>query len=256
MSRASCAQRNLGRRAVTHHRPVAQNYDTFAEVVHLLHEMGNVEDAVALGLQSAHHVEEAAAFWQAQAGGGLIQNQHRGGPADRLCELDQLPLAERQAVDLSVGIDVGADQVVQQRARLGAHRVPLQETAVVQQMRQMDVLGDRQVAEQAQLLVDGADPKVVGIVGRKCEIARTPKQNFSGVGRYEPTQDVLERRFAGAILADQHHDLTSVNGETNVAQHRHTGEALIDPLQRQQVGIAACPLARIRADTAIGHSIP
>ena len=118
MSRASCAQRDLGRRAVADHRPVAQNHDPVAELVHLLHEMGDVEDAVALGLQPAHHVEQAAALWQAQAGGGLVQDQHRGGAVDRLRELDQLPLAERQAVDLGVGIDVGTDQVAQQRARL------------------------------------------------------------------------------------------------------------------------------------------
>ena len=149
--------------------------------------MGNVEDAVALGLQPAHHVEKAPAFGQAQAGGGLIQDQHRGGPADRLGELDQLPLAERQAVDLGVGIDVGADQVVQQRARLGAHRAPLQETTRGAADAGVDVLGHRQVAEQAQLLVDGADPQLVGIVGRKGGIARAAKQNFSSVGRYEPT---------------------------------------------------------------------
>ena len=102
-------------------------------------------------------------------------------------------------------------------------------------MRQMDVLGHRQVAEQAQLLVDGADPKPVGIVGRKGEIARTAEQDFSGIGRYEPTQDVFERRFAGTVLADQHHDLTGADGEADIAQHRHAGEALVDSSQRQQV---------------------
>ena len=43
----------------------------------------------------------------------------------------------------------------------------------MRQMREMDVLGHRQVTEQAQLLVDGTDPKMIGIVGRKGEITRT-----------------------------------------------------------------------------------
>ena len=67
-----------------------------------------------------------------------------------------------------------------------------------------DVLGHREVGEQAEVLVDDADPVVVGVGGRRRGGSRSPSElDRPVVGRLVAGEDLEQRRLAGAVLPDQ-----------------------------------------------------
>jgi hypothetical protein len=49
-------------------------------------------------------------------------------------------------------------------------------------------------------------------------------------------QDVHERRFAGAVMADEPDALAGIHGEINVCKRTHGAEMLLDAVQRDGIG--------------------
>ena len=119
---------------------------------------------------------------------------------------------------------------------ISSPRLPVEPPIVEQEARpaarlaaQEDVLGDRQVRRQVQLLVDHADAEVQrrSRVGDLDRLALEP--DLAGVGLVDAGQDLHQRGLAGAVLADQGVDFSGTELEASVGKRMDAGEVLGDP---------------------------
>ena len=126
----------------------------------------------------------------------------RGVAAQGLGDLHHLPLRDAQVIHAQVRVDALEAQLLQARAGLPVRRRPVHDArASVGSSPEEQVLGDAQLRDQAELLVDGADALVAGVVRRPRVIGDAVDCHGAGVGRHGPGEDAHERRLAGAVLA-------------------------------------------------------
>ena len=142
---------------------VAQHRHAVGEREDLRQLVADIDDADALVAQHAHDRQQLLDILFDQRGGRLVHDQDarilRQGPGD----LDPLPVRDRQRADAVIDVDVLALQPVQQLARALAHLRPVEPAPRgARRMAHEDVLGDRQVGEQQQLLVTIAMPFACG----------------------------------------------------------------------------------------------
>ena len=101
------------------------------------------------------------------------------------------------------GIEVDVE-LLEQRLGVAVERLLVQPEADALPPRlapDEDVLGDREVAHQVQLLVDDADPHVLrGARGVDLHLGALDADR-AGVGAVDPGQDLHQRGLAGAVLA-------------------------------------------------------
>ena len=90
------------------------------------------------------------------------------------------------------------------------------------------VLGNRQLGDQIQLLVDDADALILG-VARAIEPVSLPLIGESaGIGLIDPGQHLHQGGFAGAIFTQQGHDAARIDVETGLIQRLDARELLVD----------------------------
>ena len=197
-------------------------------------DVGDVDDRLAGLVQPVDDLEEAIGLARRQRGGGLVEDEDAGVHGERLGDLDELPLAGREALHLHVGRDV---QVHHGQELLGAPAdlAPAQQRHLAhgREVADEEVLGDGEVGEEVQLLVDEGDAGAVGIarVARRVDLA--VQQHLARVERHDAAQDVHERGLAGAVLADQADDAAALDVEGDALQDRHAEEGLADVLEAQ-----------------------
>jgi hypothetical protein len=101
-----------------------------------------------------------------------------------------------------------------------------------------DVLRDREVGHQVELLVDDADPELLGVLGTVDGHPLPVEEELALVGRVDAGQQLHQRGLAGAVLADQRQHLAAAQVEVHVLERLDAGEALGDPAHLQQrVGV-------------------
>ena len=95
-----------------------------------------------------------------QRRGRLVEDEDAGVDRERLGDLDQLLVGHRQAPDERVGVDPDVEQL-EQAFRGAPHLAPRRRSRSrrVGGSAEEDVLGHREVREQARLLVDDRDPE-------------------------------------------------------------------------------------------------
>jgi hypothetical protein len=76
-----------------------------------------------------------------------------------------------------------------------------------------DVGRHRQVGGDAAVLIKRLDPGVKRVMGRFPDAALAFKEDLAAVGFMRAGQNLDQRGLAGAIVADQTHDLARVQGE-------------------------------------------
>ena len=99
-----------------------------------------------------------------------------------------------------------------------------------------DVLRDREVGHQVELLVDDADALLLG-VPRPVEHELVPVHaEHAGVGRVDAGEQLHERRLAGAVLAHEREHLAEAQLEAHVVERLHAGESLAHALELEERG--------------------
>ena len=119
----------------------------------------------------------------------------------------------RQALDADVRIDVGAEDLERRGGAL-ARRAPVDHAGAARIAEgQADVLGDRHPVDQAEVLMDEGDRqaperarRVAAAIGHRALVERV-----------DAGEDLDERGFAGAVLAEQRDDLA---GARHACRHR------------------------------------
>ena len=136
----------------------------------------------------------------------------------RLGELDHLAGGEVEVGGAHARVDVEPDLGELARGRGVERRASDQAGAGEPRLvAETDVLADREVGQQRLLLEHHADA-VAGGVGGAGEARRlAAEQDRAGVGLVDAGQDAHQRRLAGAVLADQAHDLVRPDLEADIA---------------------------------------
>jgi hypothetical protein len=131
------------------------------------------------------------------AGDRLVQHQQVGFMGQRADDGQALLLAARELADGLVARDVPARQ---QPVDLGLVPAWIEAAEIGQQ------LGRRESLEQVALLGHIADACARGVVQRQRVLAE--QLHRAGLGLAQAQQRLQQRRLAGAVAAQQAHDLT------------------------------------------------
>ena len=93
---------------------------------------------------------------------------------------------------------------------------------------EVDVLGDGELGDQVELLVDDGDAVALG-VARAVQHERLAVEDSSPrVVRVRAAEDLHQRALARPVLADDGVDLSGGDVEGDVVQRPHAGERLAD----------------------------
>ena len=190
-----------------------------------------MDNADALTAELASDAEELVDLLVRQRGGRLVHDQDRGVERESLGDLHHLLLRDTERRNPLAGIEVET-KLLEEGGRAVVER------AIVEDERQApprlsadeDVLGDRQVGHQVQLLVDHADAEVLRSRGVRNLDLRTLEPYDAGVALVDAVEDLHERRLAGAVLADQGVDLARVEVEVAIRERMNARKVLRDPV--------------------------
>ena len=132
----------------------------------LLEEVADVEHGHAPRGEAADQREQPVDVAARQAAGRLVHQHHARPRGDRAADLDHLPRADRQRAHARVGVDLGVAELGQHLARAPPGGRAVDEPAAARLLADEDVLGDREVREERQLLVDEGDPGLARLARR------------------------------------------------------------------------------------------
>ena len=155
-------------------------------------------------------------------------------PRERLGDLDHLAPRQRQVLHERERMDVvGAGA----RQRLLGHsplRAPVDQPEAARRIADRDVVGDRQVRDQRQLLEDAGDAGGIGGRRRGERDRRAIEQHPAFVGRDDARHDLDQRRLAGAVLAEHRVDAAGFDRQVGALQRAHAAVALRHALHAEQ----------------------
>ncbi len=180
----------------------AQDGGGVAKPLHFFQLVADVEDRAALGFQAIEHDEELVGFLRRQHRGRFVEDQEFRILHQRTHDLDALAFTHGQLPDLAFGIE---RKPVNTGYFLKARRHVLERFLAVEPER--DVFRHRKIVEQREVLEHHADAAAAGF-RRSGENHLLALPAHFAFARLDQSIDGLdERRFAGAVLAEQGVDL-------------------------------------------------
>src|SRR3954466_207617 len=143
--------------------PVPDDRDPVAQGGDLLQVMRDEDDPDPVLAQLAHDREELVDLLGGEHGRRLVHDQHARVQAQRLGDLDHLEPGDAQFTHTRAWRHVDPD-APQQHLGVGLHRPAVDHPEAARLSAQEDVLGDRQIGDEVELLVDGGDPQPLGVL--------------------------------------------------------------------------------------------
>ena len=142
---------------------VPEDGDALGEVAHLGEAMRDVDDQHARRREAPREIEQPLGLARGERRGRLVEDEDRRVASKRLGDLDHLTLGERQPADLDVGARDGDAIALEERERIGAHLAGAYGADRGERLAaEPDVLLDRKVGDERQLLEDGRDAGALG----------------------------------------------------------------------------------------------
>ena len=215
---------------------VAQDGDALAQSEDLLEPVRDEEDCDARLAQRRGHAEQPVDLDGRQRRRRLVHHDHARIERERLCDLDELLLRDRQAAGDAVGVEANPEPL-EDRVGLLAHGTAVDAPAGAERLAaDEDVLDDGEVGEERRLLVDHGDPGVAGICGPVHRDLDPVDEQPPAVRRVHGGEDLHERRLAGTVLADEGVRLAGVEVDRDVLERMDRSERLRDVLEREDRG--------------------
>ena len=154
------------RRDVADGLPVPQHHDPIGDLLDLLHFVGNVAHADAVLLQLADDPEEVRHFPVGQRRGRFVEDENARALRQRLGDFDHLLLADGDVLDLIGGFEVPDAEFVKQGLGVGIQPAPIDCAQAVGRLTvKEDVLGDGELGNEIQFLIDDRDARLLGFAG-------------------------------------------------------------------------------------------
>ncbi len=225
--------------------PVAQHRDAVRDGLHLGEPVRNIQHRDARAAQPPDDGEQGFGFDRGQHGGRLVEDHHLIGNKQRPADLHELAVGERQAAYLGIGRHRRA-QFVQHLARAPVHRGVIHHEPMPDFAAQKQVLRDRQVFGEQDLLMDQDDALLLRLDGAG-EDERLAVPQKLAFGRLKmPRENAHQGGFAGAVFADDRMDPAGFQRDRHAIQYLDGAEGSGDLicLQHRQ-----CPNISAGAET-------
>ena len=196
--------------------------------------MGHIDDAAPLRLQAADRREQMLRLPLADRRGRLIHEDDLGIVAERLGDLDELHLRDREVHHVLRGANVEFE-IVQQLLRGPVHRAEIDAAEPRRGLAaEIDVLGDRHVRNRAEFLLDDGDAGGQ-CVGGTCEFdLLAAAADRAGIAAEDAHQDLEKGRFAGAVAAAERMNRAGAKLKAAVAQGGDATKGLLQPFHLEQ----------------------
>ena len=188
--------------------------------------MGDEDDAHPFRLQVPHQAKELHHLLLVQGGGGLIQNEHLTLHIYRPGNGHHLLHGDGAGAQLLIG--AGRDtQGLQNFSRAAVHGLPVGHGPLGS--ADVHILRHRQVGAQGDLLIDSADTRVLGVLGRADDGSAVDSRDvdLSPVLGVHAGEHLDQRGFPRAVLPHQGVDLALTQGEIRVLKGAHTRKVFV-----------------------------
>ena len=207
---------------------VAQHGDAVGDLVHLIEEVADEENGDSAGAQVANDREQLLHLTPVQARGRLIEDEHLRVEHHGAADGHELLNGDRVAREHGAGVD-RESETLQVPRRLAVRGLPVDAAAAPRLVAEHDVLADREVRAEVDLLIDGGDARILR-VGGAAEAARlTAHDDPARIHGVDAGEGFDERRLAGAVLTHQGVDLARPEREVDGIQGEDAGESDGDP---------------------------
>ncbi len=136
---------------------VPEHRHLVGDLEQLVHLVGDVDDALALGLERPDDLEQMLDLALGQRGSRLVHDENVGIVGDRLGDLDHLAIGDGKVADLRLRIERNVE-LLEQRLGPATHLVMLDETEGIQRLAaDPDIFGHRHEVHQVEFLMDHGD---------------------------------------------------------------------------------------------------
>ncbi len=194
------------RSAVTHDGGAIADFVDFVQLV------ADVHDRYAIRLELSDDVEQAVDFPSVERGGRLVHDDQPRREANRPSDGAHLLRGRAEFAERSAHIDLDIE-FSQQLFRFDAHGLAIQQAPARERTPQADVLGDRTLGNQVDLLVDRADPLPLGVVRRTRIEGLSLEPDLACILAEVASEGLDQRRFASAVLSHQGMDLARADAQ-------------------------------------------
>ena len=200
--------------------------------------MGNIQNGNALVAQAQDGGGDQTGLLGLEGGGGLVEHhQPRRAVDQRAGNLHQLALGQAQVSHQPFGVDRQLPVLLEKLRRGGLHPSAIQRPpAGAILLAQKHRFRDGKVRDQVELLVDNADAG--GFDG--CRVAEGQRATVEGraaaVGLINAGEDLDQRRFTGAVLANQAMNLPRIEAQGNRIKRHYAGKTFADLVHDQTRG--------------------
>ena len=156
--------------------------------------------------------------------GRLVHDQH--AHIERQCpgDFDGLLLGKRETACRALDIDLDAE-ARQQRAGVFIGLLPVHHSPAIA-MADENVLRDIEVGKHHRLLIDRGDPKRLRCAGTVDGARLAIDEYLARAWLMHAGHDLYQRRFAGAVFADERMDLARPQHHRNAVERFRHGEIL------------------------------
>ena len=189
--------------------------------------VGDEDDGLVLALEHAQHLEQLISFRRRQHRRRLVKHQDLGAAHQRLQDLDSLLQADRQFADNGVGIHHEAvfasefgEPLADRAGAFGEQRPAL--------CAEHHVFEHGERRHQHEVLVHHADAMADRLARGADSDRLAVDADLAAVGFIKAVQNRHQRRFAGAVLADDAMNHAAFDDEVDVIVGVNRAEALID----------------------------
>src|ERR1700722_1265212 len=212
---------------------VAKNDDLVGDFENVAQVVRDEENSLTLGPQRLDQRQDTALLGNAERSGRLVHDDKPCVPVDRPADGDRLPLTTGKRGDGRVqprDVKIETRHRFLRRARhplsieyrQDAEQHPLRLTA------KKDVLADREIVGEREILVNGLDAVLSSLV-RRCEGDRfAAQQNLARIVPEDARNRLDDGGLARAVVASERDDLARVDVERHPAQRLNGAEGLRD----------------------------
>ena len=195
------------------------------DLLDLLELVRDEQDGLALADEPAHDLHELPDLLRRQDGRGLVEDEDLRVAVEHLEDLDSLLHADRDVLDLGLGIDIEAVEA-RELAHAGTGFFPVYDEAGSRLEAEDDVLGHGEIVHELEVLVHHADAQLVGGVGVGDPDFAATHPDRARVGLVQAEQDAHQGRLARAVFSEKRVDRALLDPESHFVVRADAREIL------------------------------
>ena len=217
------------------HLTAAHDGEALRNFKYLVELVADEQDGDALGLELQDDLKEGLDLLLRQRRGGLVHDDELGVEHQRAADGDHLLLRDGegtdQAIQLHVKVDLGEGLLGDLAHALLVHQLVARGQLGVERQ----VLHDRQVREDGEILIDDLNAHVDGFQRRDFGIGLSIKLDVAAIGLVHAADDLDDGRFSAAVFAGKAVHLAGLDFQRHVLQRLDSAERFADVYCSEQI---------------------